>query len=338
MKRIDKTAVKEALEAWSAHRQVIAPHSRDHGECVFDIFDSASFTLDYTKPSLPPKYVFFPQSEVIFRVENNKYNQIVSQDKKVLFGIRPCDLKALLQSRDFMSKDFTDAYYESRARNMAIIAMACPESQSPTCFCTTTRSGPFADRGYDLQFIDDGESFLVDIGTPLGLELASLEPFKEVNDNESQTRILTLKDNAVKSIPIREDVREAVEHLKETDVPDEVWEKFGGKCIVCGGCSFVCPTCTCFNVSDSVHGDGSGERLRTWDSCLYAGFTKEASGHNPRGKQALRLKRRHEHKLRYFMDREVYGSLCTCVGCGRCSDYCPVHIGTIEVAKAVCGR
>ncbi len=111
------------------------------------------------------------------------------------------------------------------------------------------------------------------------------------------------------------------------------WEYFGNKCITCGGCSFVCPTCTCFNVFDRVFREGNGERLRSWDSCLYGGFTKEASGHNPRASKGSRLKRRHEHKLLYHTDRETYGSMSTCVGCGRCSDCCPVHIGTIEVAK-----
>ncbi len=338
MKRIDKAATREALKAWSNERTVIAPHVRDHGERIFDVFDEASFTLDYRKPSMPPKSVFFPQSEIIFRIEDGTYRTTLSRNKTLLFGLRPCDMKALLQSRNFMSKDFTDAYYEARARNTATVVMACPGSQSPTCFCTTTGSGPFADGGYDLQFVEDGDSFLVDAATPLGMELASLKWFREADDGESQSRLLLLKDRAERSIPILDDVKEAVERLRGSEIPDGVWEGFGDKCIVCGGCSFVCPTCTCFTVSDSVHAQGNGERLRSWDACLYAGFTKEASGHNPRGTQALRLKRRHEHKLRYFMDRQTYGSLCTCVGCGRCSDFCPVHIGTIEVAKAVCGR
>lgn len=336
MKRIHKAMMKDVLKVWSADYRVIAPHAKERGECMFDTFDEETFTLDYTKPSLPPKYALFPQSEVIFRIENSNYLQTVGKDKVLIFGIRPCDLKAQLQSRSFMSKDFIDTYYETRARNTATVVMACQGPQSPTCFCTTMKSGPMADSGYDLQLIDDGDSFLVDIGTVRGQELASHECFKEVDDNEAQNHILSFNNEAVEGIPVREEVREAMMRLKERGAPDEMWERFGSKCIVCGGCSFVCPTCTCFNVYDKVRFEGNGERLRTWDSCLYAGFTKEASGHNPRGKQALRLQRRHEHKLLHYWDRETYGSLCTCVGCGRCSDYCPVHIGTLEVAKAIC--
>ena len=88
-------------------------------------------------------------------------------------------------------------------------------------------------------------------------------------------------------------------------------------------------------VEVGVTAEGSGERMRTWDTCLYAGFTREASGHNPRPSQASRLKRRHEHKLVHFNPVDNQGALCGCVGCGRCSDYCPVHIGTLEVVKAI---
>jgi Fe-S oxidoreductase len=77
--------------------------------------------------------------------------------------------------------------------------------------------------------------------------------------------------------------------------------------------------------------------VRAWDACLYGGFTREASGHNPRNIQALRLKRRHEHKLLHFNNADIQDALCGCVGCGRCSDYCPVHIGTLEIVKAIAG-
>jgi ferredoxin len=125
--------------------------------------------------------------------------------------------------------------------------------------------------------------------------------------------------------------------LKESRVGENVWERFGKKCIACGGCVYVCPTCTCFNVYDEATGPAGGNRVRSWDTCLFGGFTREASGHNPRPDQNSRVKRRHEHKLLYYNKYDVGEMLCGCVGCGRCSDYCPVHIGTLEVVEAISG-
>jgi len=123
--------------------------------------------------------------------------------------------------------------------------------------------------------------------------------------------------------------------LKDRAVDEGVWEHLGLKCIQCGGCTFVCPTCTCFNVCDHSTGPGQGIRERSWDACLFGGFTREASGHNPRSTQALRLKRRHEHKLLDYHRTDIQDGLCGCTGCGRCSDFCPVHIGTLEVAREI---
>ncbi len=333
MKKIAKHNIIAVLKAWAKDHTVIAPQRKDHDEIAFDTFDEASFTLEYTKSSVSPKQALFPQNEVIFRIEDGTYRQVTDEKKRLLFGIRPCDMKALLQSRDFMSKDFKDVYYEARAQGAATVVMACAGPQSPTCFCTTTRSGPWSDAGYDLQLTDLGDSFLVEIGSAKGEALASSELFSPIDDAEAGRLLAPLRKEAEERIPLVPQVLEVMEKLKLSGVPDDAWEYFGNKCINCGGCSFVCPTCTCFNIFDRVVSEGNGERIRSWDSCLYAGFTKEASGHNPRGTQGLRIKRRHEHKLLYHNDRKTHGAVSTCVGCGRCSDYCPVHIGTIEVAK-----
>lgn len=338
MKRIRKESLKQVLKTWAEKYKVIAPRLTERGECMFDSFDEACFTLDYAKPSLPPKHSLFPQSETVFQVDKGSYRQIINRDSALLFGIRSCDLKGMLQSFSFMSKDMDDPFYTTRAENIVTVVMACPGSQSPTCFCTTTQSGPWAESGFDLQLYADGDSFLVEIGSARGNVLASLKEFEETDEQDTGEKIRSFRTLAAGRIPVIPEVAEAMDRLQAGIVPDEVWDRFGMKCITCGGCSFVCPTCTCFTVSDKVFEEGSGERVRSWDTCLYAGFTKEASGHNPRHSQALRIKRRHEHKLLYHADREKYGGLCTCVGCGRCSDYCPVHIGALEVARSVSSK
>jgi sulfhydrogenase subunit beta (sulfur reductase) len=335
MKTLAKKNLVDILKTWAEKYTVICPNKISHDETIFDTFNENTFTLDYTKPSLPPKSAYLPHSDTIFTFSNGEYKEVIAQPESLLFGIRSCDMTGILQSRSFMTKDLDDVFYRFRADNILTVVMACAGPQNETCFCTTTLSGPFANKGYDLQFYDMGDLFLVDIGSEKGSELTALPLFSDIDETSGLHKVQVFQSEAQKKIAVIPEVRDAMDMLKDGSVSDDLWESFGNKCIICGGCTFVCPTCTCFNVFDRQTGAGSGERIRTWDACLYGGFTKEASGHNPRATQGLRLKRRHEHKLLYFNDRDTNEGLCTCVGCGRCSDYCPVHIGTIEIVKAI---
>ena len=192
-----------------------------------------------------------------------------------------------------------------------------------------------AEKGFDLQFYDVGDDFLVEAESDRGKALIANGSFDAIDDAEAGKKREKFRANASKAVKEVPALRKAMVRLRDGSVSEKVWDYFGRKCIVCGGCAFVCPTCTCFNVSDFEIKSGEGLRVRSWDACLFGGFTREASGHNPRGTQALRLKRRHEHKLLYYNEKDILEGLCGCVGCGRCSDYCPVHIGTLEVVKAI---
>jgi sulfhydrogenase subunit beta (sulfur reductase) len=338
MKTIAKENVKDLLRSWTKQYQVLVPTRTTQGDCIFDTFQEDSFTLEYKKPPLPPKSVFFPHNEVIFQVVKNEFREVVSANKTILFGIRSCDMMGLLQCASFMTRDHKDIYYSAKKGTAVTVVMACPGPQNETCFCTTTFSGPVAKKGFDLLFYDMDDVFMIEAGSQQGKDLLSSGQFIDVDDAVAREKIEAFKKKAVQSIPLVDEVNEAMNRLEDGTADEKVWERFGRKCIVCGGCAFVCPTCTCFNVYDHESTPGSGMRARTWDACLYGGFTREASGHNPRSTQALRLKRRHEHKLLYYNETDIQGSLCGCVGCGRCSDYCPVHIGTLEVVKEIAAK
>ncbi|MGC9323693.1 MAG: 4Fe-4S dicluster domain-containing protein [Desulfomonilia bacterium] len=335
MKLLLKKDLMDVLALWSQRYTVLAPSMNELRDCMFDVFSRETFTLDYRKPPLPPKSSLFPQSEVIFRVENGAFTEVLPNIQTILFGIRSCDLMGLRQSLSFMSRDSVDVYYSLRSDACLKVVMACAGPQNETCFCTTTRSGPYALTGFDLQFYDTGDSFLVEAGSEQGENLVDSNAFEDVDDQEAIDTISSFQEKASKAIPIVSEMKNAKEILASGGASDELWEVFGRKCIVCGGCVYVCPTCTCFTVADSISSPENGERIRMWDTCLFSGFTKEASGHNPRSTQGLRLKRRHEHKLLYYNTTDVQEALCGCVGCGRCSDYCPVHIGTLEIVKAI---
>jgi ferredoxin len=335
MKTLAKKDLIEAMTIWAQKHDVLCPTQTDSGDCIFDTFREKTFTLDYKKPPLSPKAVFFPHSEITFKVENNEYREVVSSKNTLLFGIRSCDMMGILQATSFMSRDQKDVYYSARRNAAMTIVMACSGPQNETCFCTTTRSGPFAQRGFDLQLYDMGDTFLIETGTPGGEALLSAIPVDDVDDTHAKHQIEKFQKKAIRHLPEVKAVVKAMKKLKDDKADEKVWDSFGQKCITCGGCAFVCSTCTCFSVYDHQFSPGNGLRARIWDACLYGGFTKEASGHNPRASQALRLKRRHEHKLLHYNEIDIQGSLCGCVGCGRCSDYCPVHIGTLEVVKAI---
>lgn len=335
MKTLAKKDMNKTLSIWAQKYEVLSPTKTENGDCIFGAFSEETFTLDYKKPPLSPKSVLFPQSEIIFNVENNEYREVVAAKKTLVFGIRACDMMGICQASSFMVRDNKDVYYQTRQNAAATIVMACPQAQNETCFCTTTRSGPVAKKGFDLQLYDTGDAFLIETGSPRGKELLSGIPLSEVDDAVAKKQIDDFLKKAIKNVPEVKSVVGAMNKLKDKKVDEKVWDNFGAKCITCGGCAFVCPTCTCFNVYDRQFSSGNGIRLRAWDACLYGGFTREASGHNPRIIQSLRLKRRHEHKLLDYNKIDIQDGLCGCVGCGRCSDYCPVHIGTLEVVKAI---
>jgi ferredoxin len=165
------------------------------------------------------------------------------------------------------------------------------------------------------------------------------------------TQSKAAKCAAEQAVSLKVDFDKAIKNFCEDKVPEEIYERIAQRCIYCGGCLYVCPTCTCFNVFDETVGwasahqiqeqiptlsgeskSGDGIRCRNWDACVFEGYTREASGHNPRHEKWLRTSRRYEHKLKYdYLTTGRSG----CVGCGRCLSSCPVNIGISQVIEEV---
>lgn len=288
--------------------------------------------LDYESLVVPPKVILFPQLESLFKFRDREIIETVKPTaKRLLFGLRACDVKGILFLDDFFKRNFEDIYYLNRSMDKLLVITGCKRPLE-NCFCTSTRTGPFLETGFDLQLVDVGNEYVVEIGSQKGEKFVSgyRKFFSEASKDDVQCSE-SEKRNAEERIGLRLDFENAIKKFCEDKVPGQMYERIAERCIYCGGCLYVCPTCSCFNVFDERAGN-SGIRCRNWDACVFEGYTREASGRNPRPEKWMRTSRRYEHKLKY--DYLVTGTS-GCVGCGRCLSSCPVNIGISQVIEEV---
>lgn len=299
-----------------------------------------NLNLDYEQLVIAPKVIGFPQLESLFEFQGENITETVQPTgKKLLFGLRACDVKAIRFADKFFKKDFEDVYYLSRSQNRLLVLVGCNRPPRD-CFCTSTKTGPFLpapngdseseESDFDLQMVDIGDTYVVEAGSQKGEEFISDygEFFGEASD-KMVAESKKAKSAAEQVVTHKVNFEKAVKNFCEDKFPKDTYEKIAQRCIYCGGCLYVCPTCTCFNVFDEKQRN-SGRRYRNWDACVLEGYTREASGHNPRHEKWLRAARRYEHKLKYdYLTTGISG----CVGCGRCLSSCPVNIGIIQVIE-----
>jgi len=318
---------------------VIAPIKTTYGDIIFNPVNSPSeIVLDQgiENSIIPPKELFLPQEETLFiyRRYKNDYKlepSIVDEQKRIIFGLRSCDLSAILFLDKFFTNNIEDIYYVQKRKNTTLISLGCNQPQD-TCFCICTDCGPFLTYGFDLQLIDLGDKYFVEISTAKGEEIIkdNKNLFKDVSVADVKKKQEVVESAKDKFKTARAYFSKSIRKLSEGKVDKDVWTELGQRCFSCGGCSYVCPTCSCFDVVDLLKSSDEYNRIRTWDSCMFAGFTKEASGHNPRLEKKDRVYRRYYHKLsyQYIEKNEAHG----CVGCGRCIVTC---LGQINMPVAV---
>jgi len=289
--------------------------------------------LDYEFLLVPPKVMLFPQIESLLKFQDGKIIETVKpQARRLFFGLRACDVKAMLFMDDFFKRNFEDIYYLNRSMEKLLVIVGCKRPLE-NCFCTSVKTGPFLEKGFDLQLIDIGNKYLVEIGSKKGKEfVASYGRFFDEASEDDVEKSNTAKCNTEQAVSLRLDFEKAIKKFCEDKVPNQIYERIAQRCIYCGGCLYVCPTCTCFNVFDEQNARFGGSRYRNWDACVFEGYTREASGHNPRLEKWVRTSRRYEHKLKYdYLTTKMSG----CVGCGRCLSTCPVNIGISQVIEEV---
>lgn len=316
--------VKEILNSYT----VVAPTRLQGGDDIFGkIGTPGEIIWDYWNSFLPPKAFLFPFREPLFSYRKSPeegwiLTEMLKEEKTVILGIRPCDAVAIGYTDAFFGGNLPDAYYLTRRRNTYLFTLECFKPRE-ICFCRDMGAGPYLPAGFDLQMSDLQDRFVVETGTPEGEALVGLLPeaFREAGPEEIEERERRRRA-ALEAFAGPELDLAGVGALlsDEGRIPQEFWRDLADCCLMCGGCSYVCPTCTCFNVVDLGAGKNSGERVRVWDSCAYGGFTRETSGYNPRPDQKSRCQRRFFHKLSERC--RARNTTIGCVGCGRCSITC----------------
>ena len=327
-KTVDKKKFTELAEAIIAGGHRLYGPIRNNGEVTLtEVTEQPEFDFSYRNFKTSPKDFFLPQSEVICRFCRGELveDAVSAPQKRVLLGLRPCDARAFWLMDKVFLEEPEDFYYKQKRENTVIIAAACANPES-TCFCTSVGGGPAGTEGSDVLLFDVGERFLFEAVTERGENF--LNQFPEMNEDATKKQIAEKEKIAEESSArIEKLALDGIAERFAESFDSDLWEEPSQKCLGCGICTYFCPTCYCFDVTDETLRE-NGRRVRTWDSCMYKLFTLHASGHNPRPTQKERIRQRFMHKFSYSVDN--HGEL-FCVGCGRCIKNCPVNLDLREV-------
>ncbi len=286
--------------------------------------------FSHLNTKLPVKELFFPQREVLFEFKPGEHSQAQPPpeiENRIALGVKPCDAAALeMFDRVFLDKEYPDPYYKERRDKTTLIGIACNQP-GKACFCTAVNGNPHGTRGLDLLLIDLEDRYLAMPVSEKGEKLVTSYPEAAGKDLENQQE---LASKATKAIELSLNPKE-LKNLLDANFDHAVWQELSLPCVNCGVCTYLCPTCHCFDVTDEEY-KGEGARIRTWDSCQFSMFTRHASGHNPRPTGKERMRNRTLHKFCYFpkTHEEVL-----CVGCGRCITECPAGIDLRETLQTL---
>ena len=332
MKKIAMASLNALFAKIAADKKLYLPIEKAGKVDFYEWSEGENVRLDALKTVKSAKDVFFPQVENLlkFRVEGKsiEINQApLCEDDFVIFGVRGCDAKSFeILDRVFLV-DPRDEFYASRRAHGIVVTLACGEPEE-SCFCTNFGVNP-ANPGGDVTAWIVGEEMFLQANSEKGEKLiAELDEADAKAAQDEQARISAI----VERLPLNGLNLEGFdgEHLMEK-FNDPKWEGLSRACLGCGTCTFVCPTCQCYDIRDFDNGK-SVTRYRCWDSCMYSDFTLMAA-ENSRHTQLQRYRQRFMHKLVYFPanNEGVY----SCVGCGRCVEKCPQGLNIVRVIKAL---
>jgi sulfhydrogenase subunit beta (sulfur reductase) len=284
------------------------------------------------------KPLLFAPREVLWRAERDaqgKINFVPSEPaavKTAVIGVRSCDLAAMrIQDKVFLEDEYQDNNYRARREALFTVVVNCTHPAS-TCFCSATGDGPIAKGGYDLVLTELDDGFLIEAGSAAGEAVCAQLPLEQADDQQ----FYTAGQQALRAALVQtRKLPERVDEILLANLDHPRWKDVAQRCLSCGNCTMVCPTCFCHAEVEDAQLDGSStEHLREWDSCFTQGHSY-IHGFVIRQETEKRYRQWLTHKLATWVQQ--FGNS-GCVGCGRCIAWCPVGIDLTEESNAIAGE
>lgn len=336
MYKIAKENLPALFQCIAKEQELYLPVKKS-GQTNFAAWDeTVEVDLDTLKTVKSPKDAFFPQSENLYTVqkEGKKLSiepETLKEQKFVVFGMKACDVQGVKVLDNVFLSEPVDTFYAARREHGTIVAMACHEPEE-SCFCKVFGiDGANPDADVAVWMIE--EELYWKALTEKGEALTA--SVKELLVEDSDIEKIEAEKNAIHAIIEKLPYSNlSLEGWNKDALEDRfdspVWESLYKPCLACGTCTFVCPTCQCYDIKDYDTGHGV-QRYRCWDSCMYSDFTMMAHGNN-RTSQMQRFRQRFMHKLVYYPANN--NGMYSCVGCGRCVEKCPSSLNIVKVIKA----
>ncbi len=339
MRKCKLTNANALFNTIAQNATLFVPVDLEKGRVAYRKFADGMVISNALKTDRSAKDFFFPQTENLmeFRTEGKNIEVIDSRKESedfVIFGVRGCDVKSIEVLDKVFLAEPVDSYYQTKREHGIIISMACARPEE-TCFCGTFGIDASAPAG-DIVCYKTDDAYYFDAKTEKGKALmAKLDGVTEECDDKAVNEQIENIKNILAKLPLKDLKADAFGADKTQEYFDRPeWQTLSQSCLGCGTCTFVCPTCQCYDIKDFKTNKGV-ERFRCWDSCMYSDFTKMSAG-QPRLSQVERFRQRFMHKLVYFPTNN--DGMFSCVGCGRCVQKCPISMNIVKVMKTLGGK
>lgn len=329
---LKKEKFNDFISALAGMQKLVAPVARGYKNYAFEEVSSGNdIALKYIPTILPLKKFFMPQRETLleFRLDKRSHAEAFAEcEPMTIFGAHTCDLAGIQCLNMVFSERPKDYNYLTRKSKITLIGLECNEYCDEYASCHLVHAN-FPSGGYDLFFTDLGNYFMVHVNTAAGEKIVkttgSFENATTVHSNELKTLRTHKRKIFTNEVPIK---TKLIPELFDMVFSARVWKDLDERCLACGNCTNVCPTCYCFDIKDEL--DLSlkrGVRYRVWDSCQLEPFARVAGGINFRKDRSARQRHRYYRKFRYPVDRFARFF---CTGCGRCTRTCMAGISLKE--------
>ncbi len=339
MRKCSLDSIYSIFADLSKTANVYLPVDLSDGTSAFKKWEDGDILSNKLNTVKSPKDFFFPQTEDLMKFKTQGKN-IEIQDARqevedfIVFGIRACDVKSFEVLDNVFLTEPRDSFYASKRERGVIISLACTRP-SETCFCKTFGIDPANPQGDVSAWKTDKEIYFSANNAKGEVFLKKIEKLTEDCSDEVVKKQQEQINAVMDKLPLKDVKTDAFGGGKtDTYFNSPAWDKLSEACLGCGTCTFVCPTCQCYDIKDFNTGNGV-IRYRCWDSCMYSDFTKMAHGNN-RNSQKERFRQRFMHKLVYYPENN--NGLFSCVGCGRCLAKCPISMNIVKVMKKLGGK